>query len=310
MPFNYTGIKRITGAGIVDGSIASADLGAGSVTTAKIQNSSILSANINDGAITNAVLAPNAITSAKFAESAVDMSTAKVSGTVPASSGGTGLSALGSTNTTLRVNDAGTGFVYDRTGLVGVKTYIANTTWTKPAGVNRVRVQIIGGGAGGTGHGEAGGAGGYWEGVIDVTSISSVAITIGGGSGGNNYHNACGNAGASSFGPYASASGGEGARQIGGHTGGRPGIGSGSMSNGGAFVSVYGGGGAGHVNHGGGEGGQGFFGGSAIGVHANSPHTYDQEAFAAPGSGGTGGARNHNRGANGRNGMIIVWEYK
>jgi hypothetical protein len=307
MPFNYDGLKRITGAGLVDTTIVTDD----------IANNTLVSSDIADGAVTTAKLAVanitsnkiqnNSVVAAKLADGAIPLGGAKVAGTLPNSKGGTGLSfTSGSAGYALRTDGSGN-IELSQAGLIRCKTYISNSTWTKTADVTRLWVQCVGGGAGGTGHGEAGGAGGYSERYIDVSGLATgatVSVTIGGASGGNNYHNACSNAAASSFGPYLSASGGEGARQIGGHTGGRPGIGSGGDLN------IYGGGGAGHTQHGGGLGGTSYYGGSAIGVHNNSPHTYDHETRAAPGAGGTGGARNHNRGANGKDGMIIVWEYR
>ena len=309
MPFNYSGLKKITNDGIVNASLTGADFADDAINSTALNNTSITDALVGTNAVTETKFADNTLSGNTIQDGAVDLSSSVIAGSAPIAAGGLGTLAR-TANRTVMTNNGASSLEYGFSDMISMNVYTSNSTWTRPAGCTRIKVQVVGGGGGGSGHAEAGGAGGYSEIYLDVTSISSVSVTIGNGAGGNNYHNTGGNAATSSFGPYASASGGEGARQIGGHTGGRPGIGSGSMSNGGAFVSVWGGGGAGHTNHGGGEGGQGFFGGSAIGVHANSPHTYDQEAFAAPGSGGTGGARNHNRGANGRNGMIIVWEYK
>jgi hypothetical protein len=87
-------------------------------------------------------------------------------------------------------------------------------TWTKPAGITKIKVYVTGSGGSGGGWGTAndvgsgGGAGGTAIKVIDVSAVSSVAVTIGAGgagisSGGN------GNSGAtSSFGAYCSATGG------------------------------------------------------------------------------------------------------
>ena len=304
MPFNYNSFKKVTGTGIIDGSVNTIDLANNSVTTAKIQDSQITTVKIQDNAVTGGKMASGAVTEAKLDSNAIEINTAVVTGTLPISKGGTALASLGAANRTLKINNAANAYEYDYSDLISVQIFTSNGTWTKPTGITRIRVQLVGGGGGGTGHGEAGGAGGYSERIIDVTGVSTISVTIGGGGGGENYHNVAGGGGATSFGPYLSASAGEGARNVGGHCGGRPGIGSGGN------INLYGGGGAGHTNHGGGEGGSSYFGGSAIGVHANSPHTYDQETQAAPGSGGTGGARNHGRGANGRSGIVIVWEYR
>lgn len=69
---------------------------------------------------------------------------------------------------------------------------VGSHTWTRPSGVTSVRVVVIGGGGagGGTGPtsrgagGKSGGAGGYSESVIDVSEISSSAITVGSGGAG------------------------------------------------------------------------------------------------------------------------------
>lgn len=305
MAINYDGLKKITGAGIVDGSITAADMGAGSVTRAKIADGAIDTANIADNAVTGGKIDPsNALTAAKLASGAASLNSSAVTGVLPTSKGGTGRSTLGAANQVLKINDAGTGFEYTYGDLHSVNYFTSNGTWSRPAGVQKIRVQICGAGGGGTGHGESGGAGGYAEEVIDVTGISSVSVTLNGGGGGVNYHNSAGNGGSSSFGPYLSASGGEGARRVGGHSGGRPGVGSGGNLN------QYGGGGRGHTHHGGGLGGSSYFGGSSIGVHDSGPQVSQREGQAAPGTGGTGGPRARRRGGTGRRGVCIVWNYK
>ena len=260
MPFNYNSFKRVTGEGLIDLTIVAAD----------IPNNTLVTNNFATDAVTNDKLASTtvsatsidnlAVTAAKLAPSAVNVTTTVATGTLTLGRGGTGVSSLsGAANRSVMGNTDGSGLAFQDAGLISVQVFTSNGTWTRPTGITRVRVQLVGGGGGGTGHGEAGGAGGYSERYLDVTSISSVAITIGGGGGGVNYHNIGGGGGTTSFGPYLSASGGEGARNVGGHCGGRPGIGSGGDLN------VYGGGGAGHCLHGGGLGGFSYFGGSGIG---------------------------------------------
>jgi hypothetical protein len=305
MAISYEGLKKLTGAGIVDGTIGSADIGSGQVNRDKIIDGSIDTDQIADGAVTGGKIDPTAgLVAAKFAAGAVDLTGAAVTGSLAPSKGGTGKSSLGAANQVLKINDAGNGFDYTYGDLVSVNYYTSNTTWNRPAGVQKIRVQICGAGGGGTGHGESGGAGGYAEEVIDVTGISSVSVTLNGGGGGVNYHNSAGNGGSSSFGPYLSASGGEGARRVGGHSGGRPGVGSGGNLN------QYGGGGRGHTHHGGGLGGSSYFGGSSIGVHDSGPQPSQREGQASPGSGGVGAPRGRRRGGTGRTGICIVWNYK
>lgn len=293
MAINYNSLKKITGAGIITKSVLTADLADATVQTDQIATD----------AITNAKIQDLQVTSDKLAASSVNLTSTVVSGTLGYGKGGVGITSL-TANKAVKVNNATNALTLDDADLVSCQVWTGNGTWTRPAGIRKVRVQVVGGGGGGSGHGEAGGAGGYAERILDVTGISSVSVTVGGAGGGTWYHNVGGGGGSSSFGPYVSAGGGEGGRNVGGHTGGRPGVGSGPHLN------IYGGGGSGHNHHGGGSGGSSYWGGPAIGVHHNGPHTYDWEGHAAQGAGGTGAAQGHGRGAYGKEGMIVVWEYK
>ena len=223
-------------------------------------------------------------------------------GAIGANKLATGGAAYGQT---LSVNDAGTGVEFQNTGPSGCQTFTSSGTWTKPAGVKYVRVQVQGGGGGGGGHCESGGAGGYAEEIIDVTSVTSVTVTVGGGGGGVTYHNVAGNGGASSFGSYCSGGGGYGAVRHGSHSGGAGNIGSGG------HVNIYGGGGAGHQPYAGGRGGGSYFGGGALATHnGQAGDVRGHQAHAAPGSGGPGEYGNNSlQGADGRAGIVIVWEY-
>lgn len=304
MAFSYEGLQKITGEGLVDTTIVTADVANSTIDTPKFDTGAITNAKIANSSIPVGDIANEAITSDKLANNSVDLAGDKITNALAGSKGGTGLAYTGgSARRNIRTNSSGTPTT-ELGGLSACRVYTGNTTWTKPAGVTRIRVQVIGGGGGGTGHGEAGGSGGYAEEYLNVTSISSVSISIGGGGGGVNYHNSAGNGGTTSFGPYLSASGGEGARRVGGHSGGRPGIGSGGNLN------IYGGGGAGHTHHGGGAGGNGYFGGSSIGVHDSGPQVSNREGQASQGTGGTGAPRGRRRGGTGRTGMVVVWEYK
>ena len=304
MAFDYKSLRKITSAGIVNGTIAADDIADGTINSTDIANNAVTSDKIGTSEVANADIAANAVTSAKIEDNAISLSGSKLTSDVaPVSKGGLNRNySSGSSSQAIRTS--GGGYTSDYAGLYRVRAWTSNGTWNKPSGVTRIRVQAVGGGGGGTGHGEAGGSGGYSEEYIDVTGISSVNITIGGGGGGVNYHNSAGNGGTTSFGPYLSAGGGEGARRVGGHTGGRPGLGSGGNLN------IYGGGGSAHTQHGGGLGGKSYFGGSCIGVHDSSPQVSNQEGRAARGTGGTGGPRGRRRGGTGRGGIVIVWEYK
>jgi hypothetical protein len=303
MAFLYESLKQITNEGIIDTTLVGTDFASNSVTATTILDGTVTGAKIGNQQITTAKFAATTVPASAMAASSVVLDSTAVTGTLPIAKGGTGL-ATATANTTLMVNNAGTALEYAYGGTISVNVYTASGTWTRPTNCTRVRVQVVGSGGGGSGHGEAGGAGGYTEGYLDVTAITSVAVTINGAGGGVNYHNIAGAGGACSFGAYFSSSGGEAARNVGGHTGGRPGIGSGGT------VNLYGGGGSGHTHGGAGAGGRSYFGGSSIGVHHNSPHTYDWEARGSPGAGGVGADRNHGRGGNGQNGTVIVWNLR
>ena len=103
-----------------------------------------------------------------------------------------------------------------------IHMYTATSTWTKPAGVEYVKVEVIGaGGSGASASSDpAGGAGGaYCLGYINVTGVSSVSIGV--GTGGTASSNANGKVGGiSSFGTYVVAAGGPGGTTSGASLGG------------------------------------------------------------------------------------------
>ena len=284
MAFNYQTLKKVKSESIVDGEIKEADLA----------NLTVTAVDINDGAVT----------SDKFDTGAVSMTGSVVTGTLPVSSGGTGLTSIGGSYNALGYNDSGTALQYRPYGIRSMQVYTGNSTWSRPSNVRYIKVCVVGGGGGGGGHGESGGGGGYAEEVLDVTGISSVSITIGGGGGGTYYSGGAGNGSSSSFGPYLSASGGYGGNRNNQHSGGVSGSGSGGNLN-----IHTGGGGSHHQSHG--PGGHSYWGGNTAAGHpqgGNFSHNHQQHS--APGSGGTGGYFSGFRGANGRQGMIVITEYR
>lgn len=194
--------------------------------------------------------------------------------------------------------------------IIQINTYTAagSYTWSKPTGCTKILVKVTGGGGGAAGYCESGGAGGYAEKEIDVSSITSVSGTIGAGGASVGYYAGAGNGGTTTFGSYLSASGGYGANQNYSHTGGAGGVGSGGQ------INLYGGDGTGHANsHGyypGGTGGASFWGGSStVRRDTTSQKLYN----GAPGAGGPGGRTDDGGGgstAYGENGIVVVYSYK
>lgn len=211
----------------------------------------------------------------------------------------------------------------DAGSLIDVQAFRNSGTWTNP-GAAMVHVKLIGGGGGGAGYCESGGAGCYAEGVYNVSTVGSVAVTVGGGGSYAAYYAAASQGGTTSFGSYLSAIGGYGANQQYGHSGGH-----GGNSASGAGFWTSGGGGCGHINSVGHApagvlGGSGYFGGPAcharnhsnLGGANDAAHTVGQ---GAPGSGGSGNitdwgnswtARGHSAGGYGSPGIVIVYSYK
>ena len=181
-------------------------------------------------------------------------------------------------------------------------------TWYKPVGCTRVLVKLVGGGGGAAGYCESGGSGGYSEKMVDMTGVSTVAVTVGGGGASVAYYAAAGDGGTTSFGGYCSASGGYGSNRNSSHSGGVGGTG--SSGN----INLNGGIGSGHTNGGShapwGRGGTSFFGGSGT---IRRDTTSNKMYAGAAGTGGPGARTNDGGGAVGANGgesgTVIVYAY-
>jgi hypothetical protein len=186
-------------------------------------------------------------------------------------------------------------------------TYTSSDTWTAPAGVTSVDVEVWAGGGGGAGEdgtqaGGGGGGGAYSKKVdITVTPETGYTVTVGTGGQGGNEDVAGGDGGDSWFSTTGTvfAEGGEGGNidnntSAGGNQSNGVGDTKYSGGNGGAGGSSNGGGGGGGAGSGGNGGnGSNGNGGSASGGTAGSP------------DGGAGGAGSASSGADGSPGSIL-----
>ena len=190
-------------------------------------------------------------------------------------------------------------------GFRSMQVFTSNGTWNKPSGCGSIKIHVVGAGGGGSGKCESGGAGGFSERVLDATNISSVSVTIGNPGGGTNYSGCGGSGNSSSFGSYATSSGGTGANCRQQHAGGVGGNGSGGTHN------AYGGGGGGYgdwSNYGSHHGGVSYMGGSQAAGHNQDNYSPQHQSHCAWGAGGNG-SQFSNRGARGREGVVVVYEY-
>ena len=184
------------------------------------------------------------------------------------------------------------------TGIRSMQVWTSNGTWSRPSGVKTIMVTVTGAGGGGSGFCESGGAGGTAQRQVDVTNVSSVSVSVGNPGGGTNYSGCGGNGNSSSSGGY-----GANCRQ--GRAGGIGGNGSGGNLN------VYGGGGNGHGSfhsYGSHSSGVGYFGGGQPASHNQRNYAHRHQSHAAWGAGGNG-TRQNNRGARGREGVVVVHEF-
>ena len=282
MPFNYQSLKNLTNASFVSASIDSPDIAGLTVTAAKIADSAVIAAKIATGA--------------------VNTTAGTVTGVLPVAKGGLATNSFaGAYRAFFSNGSAPTAGLH---GIASLQVYTSSTTWSRPAGVRYIRVQLVGSGGGGSGHGEGGGAGGYAERYLDVTGIASVGITIDGGGGGTYYSGAGGNAGGSSFGPHLSASAGHGANRQNQHSGGVSGNGSGGNLN------IHQGGGFSHHARSAQSCADTFFGGGAPSSHPQGGNfAHNHQSHTAPGTGGAGAHFHGHRGSDGRPGMCVITNF-
>ena len=241
------------------------------------------------------------------------------------SSGNVSSVALGTAGQALKVNSGANGFEFGDTGggLQSIQTFTSGGTYTKPTGINRLKVIVTCGGGGGGGGNPGynarggGGAGGTAIKVIDATSITTETVTIGnGGSAGSSNGSGDGGGGGaggtSSFGSHCSATGG-----YGGTTGQNPasftrGVGSsGDLNLTGGDGTQYEGGGTSTDEGGSTSGGSSYWGGGGMGDSGGG--TDAGGVGLAYGSGGGGGQHNgsgSSAGGAGKAGIVYIEEYK
>ena len=221
-----------------------------------------------------------------------------------------------STDTSGNVGVSGTltatGFQGPTGGLVSMQVFTSSGTWTKPAGVTKIKVYVTGGGGGGLAtNGDdtsgGGGAGSTAIKMIDVSSVSSVSVTVGAGQAarGDNGGGSVIYGNASSFGAYCTAgagANGSGYWSLGGN---------GGTASGGDINIPGGDGNGGHIDSTvnfdtGGTGGSSYWGGGGRG--ASNYNSSGARAGQAYGSGGGGGAVT-TAGGTGAGGIVVVEEY-
>lgn len=195
---------------------------------------------------------------------------------------------------------------------------VGSATWTKPSGLRRARVIVVGGGGGGGGSagnavlgGQGGGAGGCAIKLIEAASLGATeVVTVGAyGSAGTTGGGSGSDGSTSSFGSHCSATGGQG----GGHEAGDSVGGTGS----GGDINITGGAGGSGIRNDvgsqaeGGNGGSSYFGGGGVGGRPENNANGIGGAGAAYGSGGGGGGGStaDRAGGNGKQGAVLIEEY-
>ena len=198
-----------------------------------------------------------------------------------------------------RIVPAGTGIPSS------LEVFTSSLTWTRPAGVSKVYVQVWGGGgAGVTGSnnssGGGGGGGGYSAGLVSVNGNVNVTVGAGGGTSGAS-------GGSSSFagGTTLTGAGGSGATTV---TGGAGGAGSGgtiNLTGGSGGISIAQDASSGAPGGGSPLGGAGGSGGCAAKA-ATTGISVAGRAGTSPGGGGGGGSEPGGAFGAGAAGLVII----
>lgn len=116
----------------------------------------------------------------------------------------------GTANQVLMKNSSGDLAWGDMCEYKNFTTFVSNGTWTVPAGITKILVEVWGAGGGGSSYG-GGGGGGYVRAIFTVTPGNSVSVIVGiGGNGGGTSANTGGNSQVTSGAEFVNASGGAG----------------------------------------------------------------------------------------------------
>jgi hypothetical protein len=220
---------------------------------------------------------------------------------------------------------------FEDLGIQSVQVFTSSDTWTRPAGITRVVVEVLGGGGGGgasaatsggeSSGGSGGGGGGYAKRLIDVSAIASATVTVGAGGAGGSSGGASGSTGGTSE--------WDDGTNVVAATGGGLGSGGGASSGTRPWIGGLGGGvgSGGHINVSGQGGGYGFvagtvggggFGGNSGkgggGTRQIAVSVAEEGSDGDMGGGGGGGAVGESQtfvnGGDGGDGIVIVWEFR
>ena len=192
-------------------------------------------------------------------------------------------------------------------GYTNFQIFTNDGTFTVPAGVTRIMVEVWGaGGAGGSStswRAAGGGAGGYGKDIFAVVPGTNYNVNIGAGGVQNGGNLAGDNGGNSNCGGLLSATGGDGGSGTTGPIGGAGGTSSAAINVSGGNGGVGLNGTGAHGGHGGGAGG----GGGSGGAGGEASNSGDAGNGRAPGGGGGGGGGTGTVAGNGGKGRVIVW---
>ena len=220
--------------------------------------------------------------------------------------------------------------------LINIQVFTSSGTYTPTTGTKKIRVRLVGGGAGGgsaasntsanwVSLGSGGGAGTYGEtGLIDASSISTVTVIVGNGGAGGTVGGSGIAGGSSSFGAYITAPGGAAGGSGSSNAVTTPVLIADSSATGNCtgtnvLVNIPGGGSLGQIAYSGATGQtlKGSAGGNSftgIGGGASQVNTVAKSG-SGYGSGGAGGvaaqviSKNAAPGGDGASGIVIVEEY-